>query len=224
MSFLMFILPALLLSLYAQWKVKTTFSRYAKVSSRQGYSGAEAAGIILRHNGMGSTVNIEPVAGSLSDHYDPSSHTVRLSEDVYGNRSLAAIGVAAHEVGHAMQHQQEYGPLALRHGLVPITNLASTASFPIIIAGYFLNSLNLVMLGVMLFSMVVLFHLVTLPVELNASRRAVTQLSETGLIDADEVDGVKRVLGAAAFTYVAATLSAVSTLLYYLMIFMGRDD
>ncbi|NLJ73128.1 MAG: zinc metallopeptidase [Syntrophomonadaceae bacterium] len=221
--YLIMIVPALLLSLYAQFKVKATFNKYSKITASRGISGAEVASTILRKNGMNS-VGIEQVRGSLTDHYDPTVKTVRLSETVYGSNSIAAIGVAAHEVGHAIQHQEEYGPLGLRHKLVPVTNFASSASFPILLIGFIFNQLNLIMLGIILFSAVVLFHLVTLPVELNASRRAVVQLSETGIISAGEAPMVKKVLSAAALTYIAATLAAVANLLYYVMIFMGSND
>ncbi|MGR6835720.1 zinc metallopeptidase [Syntrophomonas erecta] len=224
MGYLIFILPAFIISLYAQFKVKSTFNRYSQVRSSRGYSGAEVASTILRRNGLGSSVGIEPVRGSLSDHYDPTTRVVRLSETVYGNQSISALGVAAHEVGHAIQHHQKYGPLELRHRLVPVTNFASSASFPILLLGLFLNIADLVFIGILLFSAVVLFHVVTLPVELNASRRAVAQLSESGLITVDEAPMVKKVLGAAAFTYLAATLMAIANLLYYLAIFAGSDD
>lgn len=224
MSYLIFILPALLLSLYAQFKVKSTFNRYSNVRSSRGMNGAEAANTILRRNGLASTVKIEPVRGSLTDHYDPRVKALRLSETVYGSNSISAIGVAAHEVGHAIQHQQQYGPLTLRHKLVPITNFASSASFPILLLGFIMNIADLVMIGIVLFSAVVLFHVVTLPVELNASNRAVVQLSEAGIINSSEVPMVKKVLGAAALTYLAATLSAIANLLYYLAIFGGSDD
>ena len=222
-TYLLFIIPALLLSIYAQFKVKSTFKRYSQVRSSRGLSGAEAANTILRRNGL-STVSVEPIRGSLTDHYAPPVKTLRLSETVYGSNSISAIGVAAHEVGHAIQHQQQYGPLALRHKLVPVTNFASSASFPILLVGYFINSLDLVMIGILLFSAVVLFHVVTLPVELNASNRAVMQLSDAGIISSNEVPMVKKVLGAAALTYLAATLSAIANLLYYLAIFGGSDD
>jgi Zn-dependent membrane protease YugP len=224
MTYLLFIVPALLLSLYAQFKVKSTFNKYSKVRSSRGMSGAEVANTILRRNGMASTVSIEPIRGSLTDHYDPTVKALRLSEPVYGSNSISAIGVAAHEVGHAIQHQQQYGPLTLRHKLVPVTNFASSASFPILLVGFIINSLDLVMIGILLFSAVVLFHVVTLPVELNASRRAVVQLSEAGIINSSEVPMVKKVLGAAALTYLAATLAAIANLLYYLAIFGGSDD
>ena len=224
LSYLMFILPALILSIYAQIKVKSTFKRYSQVRSSRGMSGVDVASTILRRNGMSGQVVVEPVAGELSDHYDPTTHKVRLSETVYGSNSIAAIGVAAHEVGHAIQHHESYGPLELRHRIVPVTNFASGASFPVLLLGFFLNSLDLIMVGILLFSAVVVFHLVTLPVELHASRRAVAQLSSSGIISGSEVPMVKKVLGAAALTYLAATLSSIATLLYYLMIFAGGDE
>ncbi|MDD2585541.1 MAG: zinc metallopeptidase [Syntrophomonadaceae bacterium] len=224
MGYLIIILPALILSIYAQFKVKATFEKYSKVRSNRGITGADVASTILRRNGMGGKVGIESVKGKLSDHYDPMAKTVRLSETVYGQNSIAAIGVAAHETGHAIQHNQAYGPLELRHRIVPVANFASSASFPILLLGFFMQSMNLVMVGIILFSAVVVFHLVTLPVELNASRRAIVQLSEAGLVANDEIPMVKKVLGAAALTYLAAALTAVANLLYYLLIFMGGSD
>lgn len=224
LTYLIFILPALILSIYAQFKVKNTFSKYSQVRSARGITGAEAASTLLRRNGLAGQVSIEEVAGSLSDHYDPQAKVLRLSQDVYGSNSIAAIGVAAHEVGHAIQHSEQYGPLELRHKLVPVTNFASSASFPILLLGLFLNIADLIFVGIILFSAVVVFHLVTLPVEFNASNRAVGQLVEAGVISNDETPMVKKVLGAAALTYVAATLSAIANLLYYVMIFMGSSD
>ncbi len=225
MGYFIFIIPALLISLYAQFKVKTTFKKYSEVRSTRGTTGVEAASVLLQRNGLGGLVPIKPIAGNLSDNYDPRSHTLNLSETVYGSNSIAAIGVAAHEVGHAIQHNEQYGPLQLRAAIVPITNFASSASFPILLVGMWMNSLNLILAGIILFSAVVIFHIVTLPVELNASHRAVLQLTDAGLISSDEVPMVKRVLGAAAFTYLAATFMAIANLLYYVMIFMGnRDD
>jgi len=223
-SYLIFILPAILLSMYAQFKVKSTFSRYSQVRSSRGYTGANVAEILLRRKGISGRVAVEPIAGSLTDHYDPINYKLRLSEDVYGSSSIAALGVAAHECGHAIQHSERYSPLEFRHRLFPITNFASSASFPILMIGFLMNNLNLVLLGIALFSAVVLFHIVTLPVELNASRRAVALLSEAGLVAYDEIPMVKSVLSAAALTYLAATISAIANLLYYLSIFAGRDE
>jgi Zn-dependent membrane protease YugP len=224
MGYLIFILPAFILSMYAQFKVKSTFNKYSQVRSARGYTGSDVASTILRKNGMSGQVGVEAVAGNLTDHYDPSSRRVRLSEGVYGDNSIAAIGVAAHEVGHAIQHNQQYAPLTLRNSIVPVTSFASSASFPIMLIGFLLKSTDLIMVGIVLFSAVVLFHIVTLPVELNASRRAIVQLSEAGLVSDGEVPMVKKVLGAAAFTYLAATLMAIANLLYYLMIFAGGND
>lgn len=224
MTYLLFILPALILSIYAQFKVKSTFSKYSQVRSARGITGTDAASILLRRNGLAGQVKIEAVAGSLSDHYDPQARVLRLSQDVYDSNSIAAIGVAAHEVGHAIQHSQQYGPLELRHKIVPVANFASSASFPILLLGLFLNIADLIFIGIILFSAVVVFHLVTLPVEFNASSRAVGQLVEAGVITSEETPMVKKVLGAAALTYVAATLSAIANLLYYVMIFMGGSD
>ncbi|MEA4924364.1 MAG: zinc metallopeptidase [Syntrophomonadaceae bacterium] len=225
MGYLIFLIPALLISVYAQFKVKTTFNKYSQVRSSRGTTGAQAASVLLQRNGMGGMVPIRAIAGSLSDNYDPRSRTLNLSESVYGSNSIAAIGVAAHEVGHAIQHNEKYGPLELRHAIVPVTNFASSASFPLLLLGMLMQNTNLIMIGIILFSAVVVFHIVTLPVELNASRRAVLQLADSGLISSDEVPMVKRVLGAAAFTYLAATLVAIANLLYYILIFTGnRDD
>ncbi|QGT99615.1 Putative membrane protease YugP [Candidatus Syntrophocurvum alkaliphilum] len=224
MYFLLIMLPFLALSIYAQFKVKSTFKKYSDVRSSKGTTGVDVASTLLRRNGMTNKVGIEPTPGSLTDHYDPSTYKVRLSETVYGENSIAAIGVAAHEVGHAIQHNEQYGPLELRHKIVPVTNFASSASFPILLVGILMQSFDLIFIGIILFAAVVLFHVVTLPVELNASRRAVVQLSEAGLVAHDEVPMVKKVLGAAALTYLAATLMAVANLLYYIMIFMGSND
>ncbi len=223
MNYLILILPAFLLSIYAQFKVKSTFNKYSQVRASRAMTGVDVAKTILQRNGMSGIV-VEPVRGSLTDHYDPKTHTVRLSETVYGSNSIAALGVAAHEVGHAIQHRHQYGPLELRHKLVPVTNFASSASFPILLLGFFLYNANLILIGILLFSAVVLFHLVTLPVELNASRRAVLQLSEAGIISQQEAPMVKKVLAAAALTYIAATLSAIANLLYYVMIFVGGNN
>lgn len=224
MFYLMLILPALIISIYAQVKVSSTFKKYSQVRASRGISGSEVAATLLRRNGMSGKVRVEATSGSLTDHYDPMARSVRLSETVYGSNSIAAVSVAAHECGHAIQHNQEYGPLELRHRIVPVANFASSASFPILLIGLiFLNS-NFIMAGIILFSAVVLFHLVTLPVELNASRRAVVQLSDSGLISSQEVPMVRKVLGAAALTYLAAALAAIANLLYYLLIFIGIGD
>ncbi|NLN87921.1 MAG: zinc metallopeptidase [Syntrophomonadaceae bacterium] len=223
--YLIFIIPALLISLYAQFNIKSTYKKYSQIRSSRGTTGAEAAVTLLQRNGLGGKVRINPIAGDLTDNYDPRDNSLNLSQTVHSNTSIAAIGVAAHEVGHAIQHNEGYTPLQLRASIVPVANFASSASFPILLVGFLLNSMNLVLVGILLFSAVVVFHLVTLPVEFNASQRAVVQLSQAGLVSNDEVPMVKKVLGAAAMTYLAATLTAIANLLYYVMIFMsGRDD
>lgn len=216
------LLPAFLISMYAQYKVKSNFERYGRVRSAHGYTGQEVAGRLLRSEGI-NNVKIAAVPGKLSDHYDPVHKRVNLSEMVYAQNSIAAVSVAAHECGHAMQHNEEYGPLTLRHRLVPITNFVSSASMPILVLGFMMNSLQLIWLGVILFSGVVLFHVVTLPVEFNASHRAIVKLESSGILSAEEIPMAKKVLGAAALTYVAAALSAVANLLYYITIFSGRN-
>lgn len=223
MYYFAIMLPFIIIAIYAQIKVKTTFNRYSKVKSSRGITGAQAASELLSRNGL-SRVRVEPIGGSLSDHYDPSSGVVRLSETVYGNNSIAALGVAAHEVGHAVQHQQKYGALEIRNSIVPVTNFASSASYFVILAGIILQSADFMLIGIILFSAVVFFHVITLPVELNASRRAVFQLRDTGLITTEEVPMVKKVLGAAAMTYLAAVLSSIATLFYYIMMFSGGSD
>lgn len=224
MGYLIFIIPALLISVYAQFNIKSTYKKYSQIRSSRGTTGANAAAALLQANGLGGRVAINRIPGDLTDNYDPRNNTLNLSETVHGNSSIAAIGVAAHEVGHAIQHSERYAPLELRASIVPVANFASSASFPILLVGFLLNSMNLVLVGIILFSAVVVFHLVTLPVEFNASQRAVAQLSQAGLVSHDEVPMVKKVLGAAAMTYLAATLTAVANLLYYVMIFAGGRD
>lgn len=224
--YLVISLPAVLFALYAQMKLKSTYSKYSQIGSRAGVTGAETAAYILDHAGI-SDVRIEPVNGFLSDHYDPSSKTLRLSPDVYSGRSIASLGVAAHEVGHAIQHAEGYSMLQLRSALVPATNIGSMLAWPLIMFGAMLQAFGLVYLGIFAFSMLVLFQLVTLPVEYDASRRAKVILSQTKLFGLeDEQSGVNSVLSAAALTYVAATISAALQLVYFLVRFGvigGRD-
>jgi uncharacterized protein len=220
--YLVLVVPTLLLAIYAQIKVKTTFSKYSSVPSRRHLTGAEAARLLMRTNGI-SDVGIEPVRGSLTDHYDPSSKTLRLSEPVYGRSSIAAIGVAAHEAGHAVQHATSYGPLALRSFLVPVANIGSAAGPYIAVAGLFMNLPFIVDLGIVLFGAAVLFYLITLPVEFNASSRAIAILRTNAVLSDDELAGVKKVLSAAAMTYVASALTAVASLLR-LVLLRRRND
>ncbi len=215
--------PGLLLGLWAQWRVKSTFRRYSEVGTSRGMSGAEIAASILQVKGI-HDVRIEPVEGFLSDHYDPRHKTLRLSPDVYHGRSVSAAGVAAHEVGHAIQHAERYAFLGMRSALVPAMSFASPLAVPIIIGGFLLSSFvgtgvgQLVTIaGLGLFAVVVLFQLVTLPVEFDASRRALAAIQGGGILHGQEVQGAKNVLSAAAWTYVAAAVSAILTLLYFLI-------
>lgn len=213
--YMMVMVPGLLLSLWASFKVKSTFRHYSQVNARSGLSGAEAAQTLLSRSGV-SGVRVEPVGGFLSDHYDPSSRTLRLSPDVFHGRSLAALGVAAHEAGHALQHAHNYAPLSFRSLVVKPAMLGSNLGFLVIGAGMMMQATSLVWLGIILFSAFVVFTLVTLPVEFNASNRAVAALVQTGIVTQREAVDTKKVLDAAALTYVAAAISAVLQLLFFL--------
>jgi Zn-dependent membrane protease YugP len=218
--YIVFAAPALLLMLYAQWKVQSTYSKYAQVQNMQRMTGASAARRLLDAAGL-SDVPIEEIQGKLTDNYDPTRRVLRLSSAVYRTPSVAAMGIAAHEVGHAIQHKEHYGPMSARSALVPAANLGSTLGYVFFVLGVVINLTGLVWVGVALFSAGVLFALVTLPVELNASSRAKQMLRTLGLTAAGEDQGVEAVLSAAALTYVAALLQAVGTLLYYLWIASG---
>lgn len=220
------IAPGFLLATWASIKVKGNFSKYKRVRASNGMTGAEVAREILRRNHL-DDVRVEATSGALSDHYDPRTRTVRLSEDVYRLPSVASVAVAAHEVGHALQHAKDYAPLALRSAAVPIARIGSWAPWIIMIGGFMLNMVEAVYLGIFLFTGVVAFQLITLPVEFNASSRAKVQLQELGLVTAADSKGVSKVLSAAAMTYVAGALTAILTLLYYLMragLLGGRSD
>ena len=217
--------PAFLIALFAQFRVKSTFAKYSKVAPSSGYSGAQAAQAILQANGI-HDVSVEQARGFLSDHYDPRSKSLRLSPDVYSGRSLASVGVAAHEVGHALQHAQEYAPLKLRSSLVPLTMFGSQLAMPLFFLGLWF-SMELALVGALLFTVVVLFQFVTLPVEFNASTRAIAQLEGTGIVRSHEAGQAKKVLNAAALTYVAAAVQALLTLVYFLLrlgLLGGGDD
>ena len=219
------VLIGVILSLAASAKVKSTFARYSKVRSMTGMTGAEAAQRLLNSQGI-YDVTVRHVSGSLSDHYDPRTKTVNLSDDVYSSSSVAAIGVAAHECGHAIQHAVGYAPLNFRSARVPIANFGSQISWPLILIGVLIGGFGspIVQLGIILFSLAVLFQLVTLPVEFNASSRAVRLLDSTGILSGNEVDGTRRVLGAAALTYVAAAAGSILQLLRLIILFGGRRD
>ena len=223
--YFVFIGPGLALSLYATWKTKSTFSKYSKVGSRNRMTGAQAAAQMLQRNGI-SGVKIEQTGGWLSDHYDPRHQVLRLSQDVYSSHSLSAIGVACHEAGHAMQDAQGYAMLNLRSALVPAANFGSIFSYIVMIAGIFLQMIGLIWVGVVLFSMVVVFSLVTLPVEWDASRRAKIAIDEAGMLSPEESRHASKVLNAAFLTYLAAAVTSLLTLLYYLfrLGLLGGDE
>ena len=217
--YLVFILPALIISILAQFKVKSTFSKYSKVES--GMTGAESARRVLASHGV-TNVSIEPVSGNLTDHFDPRSNVIRLSESVYNASSVAAVGVAAHEAGHAVQFAENYAPIVIRNKLVPLVNFGSSISWVVLMLGIFLSLDPLLWVGIGLFALTTLFHLVTLPVELNASRRAIETIEGQYMLGDDEAKGAKKVLSAAAMTYVAALLVSLAQLLRFIMIF-GRS-
>ena len=216
------LLPAVLLSMWAQARVQSTFSRYSQVGARNGATGAGVARMLLDRFGL-SYVPVNPIAGSLTDHYNPANRTLSLSESVYGSSSIAAIGVAAHEVGHAIQHSQSYWPLLFRNNIVPVVNLASNAALPLFFLGLMTGGSTLMTVGIVLFCGALVFHLVTLPVEYNASSRAIALLRQTGSLAPDELDGAQRVLNAAAWTYVAAALMSVLNLLRLFILKSSRE-
>ena len=215
----------MILSLAASARVKSTFAIYSRVRSASGLTGAEAARRILRMAGITDVV-VVPISGSLTDHYDPGTKKLALSQDVYDRTSVAAIGVAAHECGHAIQHQKGYGPLVLRSTLVPAANIGSSLSWPIFVAGLIFSMRPLLMLGILLFGLAVIFQLVTLPVEFNASSRAIRILEGNGMLGESEITGAKKVLRAAAMTYVASLASSILQLLRLVILAGGnrRDD
>ena len=221
--YLLLVVPTLILAIYAQIKVKTTFAHFSKEESKHRVTGAEAARVLMRANGI-TDVAIEEVSGSLTDHYDPTAKKLRLSESVYAETSIAAIGVAAHETGHAIQHATGYGPLALRSYLVPVANIGSAVGPYIAIAGLFFGLPFLLDIGIVLFAGAVLFYLITLPVEFDASARAVAILRGNAVLSDEELSGVKKVLSAAAMTYVASALTAVASLLRLVLLARDRRD
>ncbi len=217
-----FAIPGLLLALYAQFKLRSAYGHYSQVPTNNGISGAEAAREVLDGAGL-QQVDIHEVGGQLTDHYDPQKRALFLSSDVYHGRSLASVGVAAHEAGHALQHAAAYAPLHIRMALVPVTNFASAAAQGLFFLGMVMHFSKLATIGAIIFGIIALFQVVTLPVEYDASRRAKVQLLRLGLIDGQERTGVSRVLGAAALTYMAAMISAVMTFLHFFMMARGND-
>jgi Zn-dependent membrane protease YugP len=217
-----FIIPGLLLGLYAQFRLSAAYGRYSRVPTNTGVSGAEAAREILDRAGLNG-MEIHEVGGRLTDHYDPTKKALFLSSENYHGRTIAAVGVAAHESGHALQHQAAYAPLQIRMALVPITQIASNAAIWISMLGFFMGIAKLALAGVVVFGIIFLFQLITLPVEFDASRRAKHQLVQLGLVAPQESPGVSRVLNAAALTYVAAMVSSLFTLLHFIMLARGHD-
>ena len=222
---MLMLIPALIFAFWAQFKVQSTFQKYSKVRAGNGLTGRQMAAAIMSRNGI-SDVTIEPIAGALTDHYDPRTKKVRLSEPVYNGGSIAAVAVGAHEVGHVIQHAQGYVPLQIRSAIAPVAGFGSMLAFPLFFIGLFFGGANmrwLMDLGILLFSGAVFFQLVTLPVEFDASKRALAQLNETGALMPQEVDGAKKVLDAAALTYVAAAAMSALQLLRLIMLRNSRD-
>ncbi len=221
-SYIYILLPAILISLYAQFAVKSTYSKMSKVYSKTGYSGAQAALAVLRHYGI-DDVRVEQCSGKLSDHYDPKNKVIRLSEGVFSSTSIAAIGIACHEAGHAAQHAMGYLPIKLRNTVLPICKIGSYAGIPLAFLGLALSFDTLILVGIALYATVTLFQIITLPVELNASSRAIAVINEVGLLrDETEIQGTKKVLRAAAMTYVAAMISSLANLLRFMLIISRR--
>lgn len=220
-SYLILVLPAILISLWAQFRVKSTFSKYSDKGVGCGMTGADASRYIQQCNGI--QVDVQSVSGELSDHFDPRTNVIRLSTPVYGRATVAAVGVAAHETGHALQHAENYAPVKLRTKMVPVTNFASSISPILILAGILLSMDPLAYAGIALFSIVTLFQLVTLPVEFNASRRALVALEGCGQFSEEELKGVRKVLTAAALTYVAALLVSFMNLLRLILLVGGNN-
>ena len=227
--YLLFAAPVLIFAIWAQIRVKSTYSKYSKIRNSRGLTGAAAAELILRHYGV-TDVRIEPCRGELTDHYSPNEKVIRLSENVYHSTSVAAVGIACHEAGHAAQHAEDYLPNKIRTALVPVTNFGSRFGLLIAFAGYFLALLAnspigyyVIIFGLLLYGLVALFQFVTLPVEFNASKRALQVIDETGILAGDEYKAARRVLTAAALTYVAALATAIVNLLYYAIRLLGNS-
>ena len=228
LTYIVLVLPAVLLSLWASWNVNSTYRRYSQNSNSRGLTAAEAARRVLNANGL-SNVPIECIPGELTDHYDPSANVVRLSEGVFGSCSTAAIGVACHEVGHAIQHATGYLPVRIRSAIVPVTNIGAKLSVPLIMAGLLLSgfSQKLIMaayIGILLFSLCAVFQIVTLPTEFNASRRALVSIQDMNLLTGEELTGARRTLRAAALTYVAALATTLVQLLRFIILVNSRNS
>lgn len=222
-SSMLVLIPALIIAAWAQYKISSTFDRYSKVRSMRGYTGADVARMLLDGSGL-SDVPVELVQGKLTDHYDPVNRVMRLSNDVFYGSSVASLGVAAHETGHAMQHQERYAPLMIRNSIVPVVNFGSNLSWVLFFAGFIFGITSLLRIGILLFLTVVIFQMITLPVELNASKRALALLGSRGILYEEELQGAKRVLDAAALTYVAAALMAIAQLARLIILSNRRED
>lgn len=220
-TYFIFIIPALIFGLWAQISVKSALSKYSRVSTVRGITGAEAAKLILEQNGI-YDVTIRHISGSLTDNFNPREKTINLSDEVYDSTSVAAIGVAAHETGHAIQHAVGYSPIKIREAIIPVTQVGSWMYFPIILLGLVFSSQTLLNVGILLFGTIALFQLVTLPVEFNASNRAIMTLQNNGILYGNEITGAKAVLRAAALTYVAALVSSLAQLLRLIVLFGGH--
>ncbi|MDP4153175.1 MAG: zinc metallopeptidase [Bacillota bacterium] len=223
MSYYIYVLPIVLIAMWASANVNSTYKKYSRVMSHSGRSGRDAAEMILRENNI-YDVEIESIPGNLTDHYDPRVKKIRLSGDIYGSRSVAALGIAAHEAGHAVQHASGYAPLKLRNAIIPVTNIGSNLAIPLVILGIILSAPVFVNFGIALFTFAVIFQLLTLPVEINASRRAVAALEQSYTLDEEELKMTKKVLTAAALTYVAALAVALANLFRLLMLAQGGRD
>ena len=222
-TYWMMLLPVLLITIYAQAKVSSNFKRYSQVTNRRYLTGAQAAEAVLRRHGI-YDVRIERVSGNLTDHYDPRTNVIRLSQSVYDSPTIAAVGVAAHEAGHAVQYAVGYGPIRLRSALIPVTQIGSQFGVVLLFLGILLSFEPLFLAGIVLFGATTVFQLVTLPVEYNASHRAIETIESAHLLDDEELVGAKKVLSAAALTYVAALLTSVVQLLRFILLFTGRSD
>lgn len=221
--YLLLVVPAFIFALFAQMSVKSNYKKYSLVRNSRGLTGADAAMEVLRHYGI-YDVNIERVSGKLTDHYDPKSKVIRLSQGVYDSPTVAAIGIACHEAGHAAQHAMGYAPIKIRNSIIPVCNIGSYLGIPLALGGLFIGNEFLINLGLLLYSFVAIFQLVTLPVEFDASRRAIRVIDETQMLYDDEIGGAKRVLKAAAMTYVAALATSLANLLRIFLIVNNRRD
>lgn len=221
--YLILVVPALMLALWAQVQVKTTYRKYSRVPNSRGMTGAYAAQAVLNFYGI-TDVRIERVSGNLTDHYDPRSKVIRLSDGVYNSSTVAAIGIACHEAGHAAQHAENYAPIKIRNAIIPVCNIGSTIGIPLALIGWIFSFSILIYVGLGLYAAVFIFQVATLPVEFNASRRALKVIDETQLLRDDEIGGAKKVLAAAAMTYVASMMVSLANLLRLLLRFSNRRD